>query len=94
MTHPNLTTIYLLTSSLAFAAYGIDKAAAIGEAWRIPEAFLHLLGLAGGWPGALIARRVFRHKTRKVSFQLTFWIVTTMNCSAALWLLSVASQKP
>lgn len=90
MPHPNLTTLYLLASTLAFAAYGIDKAAAIGGAWRIPEAFLHLLGLAGGWPGALLAQRIFRHKNRKVSFQIAFWLVAIVNSVSALWLLSVA----
>jgi len=86
-----LTTVYLAASSLAFAAYGVDKAAAIGGGWRIPEAFLHLLGFAGGWPGALVAQRVFRHKSRKVSFQVAFWIVAALNSAIALWLLSVAS---
>lgn len=89
MNHTNLTTIYLLTSSLAFAAYGIDKAAAIGGVRRIPEAFLHLLGFAGGWPGALLAQRVFRHKSRKASFQVAFWTVAALNSAAALWLISV-----
>ena len=88
MDHPNLTTIYLLASALAFAAYGIDKASAIGGVWRMPEAFLHLLGLAGGWPGALVAQRVFRHKTRKASFQVTFWIVAGLNIATTLWLFS------
>lgn len=87
MNIPNLTTIYLVTSALAFAAYGIDKAAAIRGAWRIPEAYLHLLGLAGGWPGALIAQRVLRHKSRKVSFQIVFWLVAALNSVAAFWLL-------
>jgi len=87
----SLATMYLAASSLAFAAYGIDKAAAFGGVWRIPEAFLHLLGFVGGWPGALIAQRVFRHKSRKVSFQVAFWIVAALNSAAALWLLAVAS---
>jgi uncharacterized membrane protein YsdA (DUF1294 family) len=90
MIHLSLATLYLITSSLAFAAYGIDKAAAIGGGWRIPEAFLHLLGFAGGWPGALVAQLVFRHKSRKVSFQVAFWIVAVLNSTATLWLLSVA----
>lgn len=88
----DITTLYLLASVLAFAAYGIDKAAAIGGAWRIPEAFLHLLGLAGGWPGALLAQRIFRHKSRKVSFQIVFWTVAALNSAAALWLLRLAWQ--
>lgn len=89
MNDPNLTAIYLIASSLAFATYGIDKAAAIGGWWRIPEAFLHLLGFVGGWPGALVAQRVFRHKSGKVSFQVAFWIVAALNSAVALWLLSV-----
>jgi len=88
MNHLHLTTIYLVTSSLAFAAYGIDKAAAIGGGWRIPEAFLHLLGLAGGWPGALVAQRLFRHKSRKVSFQVAFWVVAALNSMTAFWFLT------
>lgn len=83
----SLTTLYLLASALAFAAYGIDKAAAIGGTWRIPEAFLHLLGFVGGWPGALVAQRLFRHKSRKASFQVVFWVVAALNAAVALWLL-------
>lgn len=84
-----LSTIYLAASVLAFAAYGIDKAAAIRGVRRIPEAFLHLLGFAGGWPGALLAQRVFHHKSSKASFQVLFWVVAALNSAAALWLLSV-----
>jgi uncharacterized membrane protein YsdA (DUF1294 family) len=87
----DLATVYLAASSLTFVVYGIDKAAAAGGARRVPEAVLHLLGLACGWPGALVARRVFRHKTRKASFLATFWTVAGINCAAALWLISVAS---
>ncbi len=87
----SLATVYLAGSSLAFVAYGIDKAAAIDGGWRIPEAFLHLLGFAGGWPGALVAQRVFRHKCRKLSFQVVFWIVAALNSAVALWFLTVAS---
>lgn len=90
MPHPNLITLYLLSSVMAFAAYGIDKAAAIAGARRIPESFLHLLGLAGGWPGALLAQRVFRHKTRKTSFQATFWIIAAINAILALWIIPVS----
>lgn len=89
MNDPNLSAIYLIASSLAFATYGIDKAAAIWGVRRIPEAFLHLLGFLGGWPGALVAQRVFRHKSGKVSFQVAFWITAALNSAVALWLLSV-----
>jgi uncharacterized membrane protein YsdA (DUF1294 family) len=87
----NITTIYLIASTLTFIVYGIDKAAAIWEFRRIPEAILHLLGFAGGWPGALIAQRVFHHKSRKASFQVAFWIVAALNTAAALWIFPVTS---
>jgi uncharacterized membrane protein YsdA (DUF1294 family) len=52
--------------------YGYDKRQAIATAGRVPELVLHLAALAGGSPGALLAQRLFRHKTRKVSFKLVF----------------------
>ena len=79
MRFPELAAIYLVASALAFLAYGIDKAAAQTGAWRIPESFLHLLGLAGGWQGALLARHLFRHKTRKTSFRIGFWLAAALN---------------
>ncbi|MCE7524423.1 DUF1294 domain-containing protein [Alloalcanivorax xenomutans] len=41
----------------------------------------------GGWPGALLAQRVFRHKTRKTSFQVVFYLVVAANLGALGWLL-------
>ncbi|WP_147463771.1 DUF1294 domain-containing protein, partial [Pseudomonas amygdali] len=38
----------------------------------------------GGWPGALLAQQVFRHKTRKVSFQIVFWLIVLAH--QVLWL--------
>jgi uncharacterized membrane protein YsdA (DUF1294 family) len=77
--------LYAGASLAAFVAYGLDKSAARANARRIPETTLHLIALVGGWPGALIAQRVFHHKSRKVSFQLGFWITVTLNCLALIW---------
>ena len=66
---------YLLSSVLAFGFYMHDKRSALRSGWRTPEARLHLVELLGGWPGALIAQQALRHKTRKLSFQMVFWLI-------------------
>lgn len=83
-----IPALYLSTSIAAFLAYGLDKAAARHNRWRIPENNLHLLALLGGWPGALAAQRVFRHKSAKASFQTLFWVTVVLNCVALGWLLT------
>jgi uncharacterized membrane protein YsdA (DUF1294 family) len=70
------------------ALYGYDKAIAGGTRTRVPEKVLHLLALAGGSPGALIAQTLFRHKTVKASFQRTYWLIVLFQLTAigaALW---------
>ena len=57
------------------------------------EDTLHLLGLVGGWPGALIARQLFRHKSTKQSFRTTLWVTVVLNCAALLWLISPYGTK-
>lgn len=78
---------YSLLSAVLFALYGLDKSAARRGARRTPEVTLQLLALLGGWPGGLLAQRVFRHKTRKQPFQLIFWCAVAVNCAVAVWLV-------
>jgi uncharacterized membrane protein YsdA (DUF1294 family) len=75
-------------SVLAFAVYAWDKSAARSGAWRTEENTLHTLALLGGWPGALIAQQVLRHKSRKASFRLAFWVTVAVNCAALAWLFT------
>lgn len=84
---------YCVLSVVAFALYGLDKAAARGGRRRTPEATLHLVSLAGGWPGALIAQSVFRHKTRKQPFRFVFWCTVLINCAFAVWILTQSSAS-
>ncbi|MHC8286626.1 DUF1294 domain-containing protein [Pseudomonas sp. XS1P51] len=70
---------YGVVSVLAFFLYWRDKHKARTDRWRTPENVLHAVEFAGGWPGALLAQQVFRHKTRKVSFQLLFWMIVLLH---------------
>lgn len=70
---------YLLVSVVSFCQYWLDKQSAQKSRWRTPENTLHIAELAGGWPGALIAQQVFRHKTRKPSYQLVFWAIVLLH---------------
>lgn len=80
-----ILVVYLATSAIAFLLYGRDKSAAQKGAWRISERTLHIFGLIGGWPGALLAQRMFHHKSRKSSFQRVFWLTIIINCSVLAW---------
>lgn len=61
--------VWLLLINLhTFAAFWIDKRAALRGTWRTPESSLLTGALLGGTPGAFLARRMFRHKTRKQPF--------------------------
>jgi len=77
---------YAALSLITFTAYAYDKSAAHKDARRTPEIKLLLLGLAGGWPGALVAQQMLRHKSRKAPFRRVFWATVSINCAAFLWL--------
>lgn len=66
---------YAGVSVLSYLLYRADKQSAREGSQRTPENMLHLTELLGGWPGALIAQQRFRHKTRKLSYQLVFWLI-------------------
>jgi uncharacterized membrane protein YsdA (DUF1294 family) len=83
-----VTVTYGVVSILTFLVYWNDKSAAQHGTWRTKESSLLLLGLAGGWPGAVVAQRVLRHKSRKQSFQVAFWGTVVMNSLALGWLLT------
>jgi uncharacterized membrane protein YsdA (DUF1294 family)/cold shock CspA family protein len=79
---------YFVASAVAFVAYALDQSAARNDQWRTRESTLHLFALIGGWPGALAAQRLLRHKTKKQSFQIVFWVTVVLNCGAFGWLFS------
>jgi uncharacterized membrane protein YsdA (DUF1294 family) len=78
---------YLVVSLITFVFYGVDKRRARRGELRVPEKTLHTLELLGGWPGAWIGQRVFRHKTQKLSFRLVFWAIVALHLSLWAWLI-------
>ena len=80
---------YVVASAAAYLAYAMDKTASKQRGQRrISEDVLHIWGLVGGWPGALLAQQKLRHKSSKTSFQAMFWVTVVLNCGALAWLLT------
>ena len=71
--------LYVGASLVAIVGYAIDKRAAGTGGWRVPESSLLVIGLIGGWPGAIIAQQFFRHKTKKAIFRSVFWLTVLAN---------------
>jgi len=83
---------------LAFYTYAVDKRRAWERLWRLPEARLHFVALIGGWPGAFLAQRNYRHKCSKLGFQMVFWFTVLLYQGAAFdclndWKYSQAGLK-
>lgn len=84
-----LLAAYIVMSLITFAFYALDKSASISGRWRTKESTLHLLSLAGGWPGALFAQQILRHKSSKRMFITVLWITVLLNIIGFAWLHSV-----
>ena len=91
--HQAVILTYGVVSILTFLVYWYDKSAARNGQWRTKESSLLFLGLAGGWPGAVIAQRLLRHKSGKRTFQVAFWGTVVMNSIALGWLLTDSGSK-
>jgi uncharacterized membrane protein YsdA (DUF1294 family)/cold shock CspA family protein len=85
---PLVLALYIGASLLTFIMYAVDKSAARNGAWRTQESTLHVLSLAGGWPGALVAQQKLRHKSKKQSFRSVFWLTVLLNCGVFVWMFT------
>ena len=70
---------------VAFGAYGWDKRSAEAGGLRTPEIVLLGLVLVGGTVGAYLGMRRFRHKTKKPSFRVLFWLIVVLQVALACW---------
>ncbi len=71
-------TIYIsyiiIMSVISFVIYKVDKVKAENKKWRIKESTLLGFGFFGGAAGALIAMKMFRHKTK----HWYFWAINIL----------------
>lgn len=49
---------------------------------------MHIFAILGGWPGALLAQAFIRHKSKKPSFKVVFYIMALVNCGVLHWLFT------
>ncbi|WIW87942.1 DUF1294 domain-containing protein [Sphingobium sp. V4] len=79
---------FLLLNGWTLFCFGWDKRCAIAGRRRISEANLLTLALLGGSPGALLARRLFRHKTRTQPFSAWLQLIVVSQAGLAIgWFL-------
>ncbi|WP_332823844.1 cold shock and DUF1294 domain-containing protein [Ramlibacter sp.] len=84
---------YAALSVVTFVMYAADKSAARSGGRRTPESTLHLLALAGGWPGALLAQQFLRHKSTKTEFRGMFWVTVILNVAGFVLLCSPLGRE-
>ncbi len=58
----------LIVNVLGFVLMFVDKKRAQNNQWRIKEATLFLTAAIGGSIGSMLGMKVFRHKTKHLSF--------------------------
>jgi uncharacterized membrane protein YsdA (DUF1294 family) len=88
-----IAAAYAGMSALTFVVYALDKSAAQAHRWRTAESTLHLLALACGWPGALLAQQWLRHKSAKRAFRAVFWATVVLNVAGLVVLSSPWAQN-
>ena len=73
---------YAAMSLVTFGAFAWDKRSARLGRWRTSERTLHTLELLGGWPGAILAMRLVRHKNRKGRYIAVLALIVAVHLAA------------
>ena len=77
-----ILALLLLVNFVTIFHFWDDKRRAVAGRWRIPESTLLGLAAMGGTPGAVLACRLFRHKTRKQPFATLLWLTGAVQAGA------------
>lgn len=78
---------------LTFFVFGLDKLKARKGKWRIPEATLIWMSVAGGSAGALLGMCLFRHKTQKRKFTLGIPVILIVQVVLVYFLIGLFTLK-
>jgi len=77
--------IYLAAINIvAFFLYGIDKWKAQRNKWRVTEARLLWIAVAGGSIGALLGMKVWHHKTQHAKFRFGLPAILFLHLAIAI----------
>ena len=77
----------LLVNLWTILRFWQDKSRALAGGWRVRETDQLGLAVIGGTPGAFLARRLFRHKTRKQPFSTHLMLIAALQAGVGLGLL-------
>ena len=86
MSVEQIVFIYLLSVNIiTFITYGIDKALAKAQKFRISEANLLMLSFIFGSLGALLGMLIFHHKTKKKKFLIFVPLMLLAQTALLVW---------
>ncbi len=85
---PWLPLVYLAGGIVSFVTYWLDKRAAAEGRWRTMEETLHLLDLAFGIAGGLLAQGALRHKISKQAFGIVTTVIFVVHMAVLGLLLA------
>ncbi len=82
-----MVPVLLVVNLMTYFLYWWDKRQAVHNEWRVPESALLMMSFIGGSPAGFAAQRILRHKNRKLSFQIKFWVIVLVQAYGVLMLL-------
>ena len=74
-----------LVNVFSFILYAYDKFMAVRDKWRVPESVLLISTACMGAAGALLAMRMFRHKTRHLLFVILVPVMLLAQVGVMVW---------
>jgi uncharacterized membrane protein YsdA (DUF1294 family) len=79
---------FAIINLITFVSFWHDKRISMCGGRRIPEKTLLLFSLVGGSFAAIIASKIFRHKTKKQPFKALLYLIIFMQILGVILLLN------